>query len=106
MARRVVVWTETASRQRREILKYWTLRNGSPQYAKKLIELIKHRVEIIVENPDAFKLTNFPETRESALGNFSLYYKVQNDFLIITAFWDNRQNPLTLLEILSKNIDK
>jgi plasmid stabilization system protein ParE len=106
MARRVVVWTETASKQRREILKYWTLRNGSTEYAKKLIEITNNRIEIIIENPEAFKISEFPETRESALGNFSIYYKVQNDFLIVTAFWDNRQNPSKLLEILSKNQDK
>ena len=28
MAERAVVWTETAARQRREILKYWTKRSG------------------------------------------------------------------------------
>ncbi len=40
MAKRTVVWTETAVRQRREILKYWVKRNGSIIYAEKLIKLI------------------------------------------------------------------
>ncbi len=34
MAKRAIVWTETASLQRRDILKYWTMRNGSDNYAK------------------------------------------------------------------------
>ncbi len=39
MAERVIVWTETAARQRREILKYWTKRNDTTTYAEKLIKL-------------------------------------------------------------------
>lgn len=35
-----VVWTETAARQRREILYYWTKRSGTTKYAEKLINLI------------------------------------------------------------------
>lgn len=102
MAKRIVVWTETASKQRREILRYWTVRNGSTTYAKKLIKLIKERLEIILEHPEAFKLTTYPETRESAMGNFSIYYKITETQLIVTAFWDNRQNPKAILELLKK----
>ena len=102
MAKRIVVWTETASKQRREILRYWTVRNGSTTYAKKLIKLIKERLEIILEHPEAFILTTYPETRESAMGNFSIYYKITETQLIVTAFWDNRQNPKTILELLKK----
>jgi plasmid stabilization system protein ParE len=102
MAKTVVVWTETAMRQRREILKYWTVRNGSTKYAEKLIKLTKERIEIILKNPNAFKLSLYPETRESAMGNFSIYYQFLNEQLIITAFWDNRQDSKTLLEILTK----
>lgn len=69
---------------------------------KKLIKLIKERLEIILEHPEAFKLTTYPETRESAMGNFSIYYKITETQLIVTAFWDNRQNPKTILELLKK----
>lgn len=102
MAKTNVVWTETAMLQRREILKYWTKRNGSPRYAKKLIKLIRERINIIVDNPLGFKLSMYSETRESALGNFSIYYKIIDSRLVVTAFWDNRQDPKTLLESLQK----
>ena len=32
------------------------------------------------------------------MGHFSIYYKLTKDKLIITAFWDNRQDPKKLLE--------
>lgn len=102
MVKRTVVWTATAARQRREVLKYWTRRNNSPQYAEKLIRLIANQIKIIVAHPESFKSTTYPETRESALGHFSIYYKLTNDRLIITAFWDNRQDPKKLMEIISK----
>ena len=103
MAKRVIVWTETAIRQRREILKYWTLRNKSTAYAEKLIKLIASRTKVIMKNPEAFKMADFPETRVSSLGHFSIVYKVTETQLIITAFWDNRQDPKELLALIKKH---
>jgi plasmid stabilization system protein ParE len=102
MVKRSVVWTETAARQRREVLKYWTKRNGSTVFAEKLIELIRDRIKIILKHPESFKSVNYPNTRESAMGHFSIFYKVTADHLIITAFWDNRQDPRKLLKQLTK----
>ena len=102
MAKRDVVWTETAVRQRREILKYWTKHNGSTKYAEKLIRLTAERIKLILNNPESFKKADYSDTRESAMGHFSIYYKLTKDLLIITAFWDNRQDPKKLLELLNK----
>jgi plasmid stabilization system protein ParE len=102
MAKRNVVWTETAARQRREILKYWVKRNGSTRYAEKLIKLTAKQIKIILSNPQLYKKADYPDTHESAMGYFSIYYKIASDHLIITAFWDNRQDPKRLLEILRK----
>jgi plasmid stabilization system protein ParE len=101
MVERTVVWTETAAKQRREILKYWTNRNGSTLYAEKLIEITADRIQTILSHPESFKPTNFPETRVSAMGHFSIFYKLTLDHIIITAFWDNRQDPKILFETLT-----
>jgi len=102
MGKRTVVWTDTAARQRRAILKYWTKHNGSTVFAEDLIKLIADRIQIILRHPKSFKTTTYPETRESAMGHFSLFYKLNKNTLIITAFWDNRQDPKQLLEIVKK----
>jgi hypothetical protein len=47
MAKRTVVWTATAARQRREVLKYWTKHNGSTRYAEKLISITASQIQII-----------------------------------------------------------
>jgi len=106
MVKRTVVWTETAARQRREILKYWIKRNGSTRFAEKLIELTAERIKVILKNPESFKRASYPGTRESAMGHFSIFYKLTKDKLIITAFWDNRQDPKKLLEIIKNKTSK
>ena len=103
MAKRTVVWTHTASLQRREILKYWVKRNGTTTYAEKLIKLTSKQVKLILSNPLLFKKASFPDTHVSVMGHFSVFYKITKDLLIITAFWDNRQDPKKLLEVLKKN---
>jgi plasmid stabilization system protein ParE len=52
MAKRTVVWTETAARQRREILKYGVKRNGSTVYAEKRIKLTAEQIK--QKNPRLF----------------------------------------------------
>ena len=69
MAKRAIVWTATAARQRREVLKYWIKRNGSTNYAERLIKLTAVRIQVILKLPESFKPTTYPETRESAICN-------------------------------------
>jgi plasmid stabilization system protein ParE len=102
MDKKSVVWTETAIKQRREILKYWTIRNKSSAYSEKLIGLINEHSNLLAHNPEAGKPTNHLDTREAAMGNFSIYYKNEIARIVITAFWDNRQDPEKLLELLKK----
>ena len=77
MAERFVVWTETAARQRRDILEYWTKHNGSTSFAEKLIKAIAKRIQIILRHPESFKPTSYVGTRESAMGHFSIFYKLE-----------------------------
>lgn len=101
MAKRQIVWTETAVRQRRAILTYWTERNGNTIYAEKLITLTTKHLKVILKNPEAFKETDFNGVHESAMGHFSLYYKIVAGYIIVMAFWDNRQDPKKLLKSIS-----
>ncbi|MFN3800101.1 hypothetical protein [Belliella pelovolcani] len=50
-------------------------RNKSNTYSKKLVKKIKNKVTFISENPEAGKLNNHKDSRESAMGNFSIYYQ-------------------------------
>lgn len=100
MAKRNVVWTRTADLQFVGILEYWAKRNKSNSYSKKLVKLVAERIKQIATNPFIYKSTDFKDVRLASLGNFSIYYKVTGTLIIITAFWDNRQDPKKLLRIL------
>ena len=100
MAKRTIVWTKTADRQFVDILEFWVKRNKSNSFSKKLIKVVSERTNQIVENPLIYKKADFTETRVASLGNFSIFYKIEIERIIVTAFWDNRQDPKKLLKIL------
>lgn len=100
MAKRNVVWTKTADLQFVGVLEYWVKRNKSNSYSKKLVRLVSERTRQIARNPFSYKSTDFKDIRVASMGNFSIYYKITDEQIIITAFWDNRQDPKKLLKIL------
>jgi plasmid stabilization system protein ParE len=102
VVRRYVIWTKTADIQFVGILEYWVKRNKSSIYSKKLIKIVSNRTKQITENPLIYKATDFKNVRVASLGNFSIYYKVTDEDIIITAFWDNRQDPKKTFESITK----
>ena len=100
MAKRNVIWTKTADLQFVGILEYWVKRNRSNRYSIGLVKLVSERTNQIAETPFMYRLTDFKDFRVASLGNYSIYYKISETDIIISAFWDNRQDPKKLLKIL------
>jgi hypothetical protein len=98
--KRSIFWTITALKQRNIVLDYWTERNHSELYSRKLITLINKRINLLKTNPFLGKNTDYPNTRVLSLGHYSIIYRETEQGIIITGFWDNRQNPSKLLEYL------
>ena len=103
MAQLEIFWTETAIRQRNFIFEYWIERNQSTTYAKKLNQAIAERTSLLKQNPEIGKKTEFKNTRAVSLGHYSILYQIVESKIIITGFWDNRQEPAKLLEHLRRN---
>lgn len=103
MAKRKIVWTKTATAQRRHVLEYWARHNQSTTYSEKLIVLIRKRTQDLLEHPKLGKKVDFPKTRVISLGHISIFYTTDKDQIIITGFWDNRQDPSKLFKVLSKS---
>lgn len=101
MAKRSIVWTKTADIQFIGVLEYWINRNKFNHYSKKLLKLVTDCTKQIAKNPLIYKSAGFNDTRVAVLNNFSIYYLVTDTQIIITAFWDNRQDPKKLLKILT-----
>lgn len=102
MAKRNVIWTRTADIQLVGILEYWANRNKSNSYSKKLLKLVSERTKQIAKQPLIFKATDFKNTRVASMRNFSIFYQFNDKEIIITAFWDNRQDPKKLLDFITK----
>ena len=96
-----VFWTETAATQRNLIFEYWNKRNGSNTYSSKLRLIINNNIGLLRKYPGLGMNTDFGEHRALSLGHFSLVYRYDAKRIIITAFWDNRQDPERLLVLLA-----
>jgi plasmid stabilization system protein ParE len=102
MARLKIFWTATAIKQRDYIFEYWIKKNGNRTYVSKLNSKIKERIKLLSSNPKLGKTANYNNTRLLSLGHYSIYYQIYYAQIIITAFWDNRQDPLKLTEFLNQ----
>ncbi|MFZ2283799.1 MAG: type II toxin-antitoxin system RelE/ParE family toxin [Lutibacter sp.] len=102
MAELTIFWTNTALKQRNYTFEYWNERNKSTTYSKKLNSSIKERTNILKTNPELGKKTEFNNTRAISLGHYSILYKKFDSKIIITGFWDNRQDPEKLLKFLNQ----
>ena len=100
MARLKIFWTSTAVKQRNHIFNYWNERNKSTTYSKKLNDKVSERIKLLKVYPQIGKKTEVRNTRAISLGPYSILYRKVKSNIIITGFWDNRQNPVKLIEFL------
>ncbi|MFN8393449.1 MAG: type II toxin-antitoxin system RelE/ParE family toxin [Bacteroidia bacterium] len=95
MVRRVV-WTESAIDQLKEILKYWTERNGSNAYSIKLRNGLRHLSRHIAKYPESGVLCENPNFRFRAYRFYEVYYRHTDTEIYIVLIWDGRRNPRDL----------
>ena len=69
-------------------------------YVKKLNEKIRERTNLLAHNPELGLKTTYKNTRAISLGHYSILYQKNNLKIIITGFWDNRQDPKKILFFL------
>src|SRR6056297_699886 len=100
MASREVIWTKTAAKQRRIILEYWVEKTGSSDFSLKLLYESEDRIEQLISYPHSGQKADYPDTRVISLGHYSIFYKNVKNNIVITAFWDNRQDPKKLIKEL------
>ena len=106
MAKKKIVWTETAANQRRSVFEYWNENNKSTNYSEKLITQIKRRLDVLSTYPLSGKQTDFPNTLITSLGHYSILYQIKGNQIFVTGFWDNRKDPKKLYKVLSGNKSK
>ncbi len=95
-----VVWSLRAQNDKKEILDYWRQRNKSNTYSKKLNELFKESIRIIIDFPQIGKVTDDTKARIKIVRDYLMIYEETETQIFILTIWDSRQDPEKLKKIL------
>ncbi len=86
-------WTRQAIDDKKEILKYWTIRNKSSEYSKKLNEEFKRSLELVKKYPNIGKPSEIEGIRLKIVKDYFIVYKETNGIVFVLNIWDTRRNP-------------
>jgi toxin YoeB len=78
-----IVWTASARQDRFDILTYWINRTKSNRYSIKLNEVFINHAEILSKHPFLGKQTELENIRCLPFGNYSLFYQIDKNHIII-----------------------
>ncbi len=93
MAKREVIWTKVSEIQLQAILEFFTKRNKSGLYSKKLYKKFKTEILIAAKNPEIGLKTKLDRIRGLIIEDYIIFYEILEDQIMILKVWDCRQNP-------------
>jgi plasmid stabilization system protein ParE len=97
MAKRKIVWSHKAQIKLFEILDFYTKRNKSKLYSKKLYNRFIKESKLLIKHSEIGKSTDDDTIRGLIVDEFVIYYEITPDKIIIHTVWDCRQNPADLI---------
>jgi len=92
MADKKIIWSTRASKELRHILEYYNHRNKSTRYSLKLVNEIEALTKSISKNELIGRLTSNKFTRVIPMKVYLIFYEINQDYVEIVSFWDNRQD--------------
>jgi plasmid stabilization system protein ParE len=96
MAQRKIIWSRRAERKLFEILEFYTIRNKSTNYSRKLYNKFIKELKILKQKPHIGIMTDLEDVRGLIIEDFILFYEVSPEIITIHTVWDCRQNPESL----------
>jgi plasmid stabilization system protein ParE len=93
MAKRKIVWSNRARNKLLMILEFYTERNNSKTYSKKLYTKFNKELSLLHKQPEIGIKTELNSVRGLIVEEFILYYEVTAEMIIVHTLWDSRQNP-------------
>lgn len=97
MAKRAIVWTSVSEIQLKEILQFFTQRNKSGQYSRKLYNKFNAELKTAAKNPGLGIKTKLDLIRGLVVEDYILFYEILEDRIIVLKVWDCRQDPNNLI---------
>lgn len=92
MAKKIIVWSDTAKIQFLAILEYQVERNGNQNYSLKLLDEVEGLLNTLSNSELIGRLTSNKFTRVISIKVFLIFYEIDGNRIEIIAFWDNRQD--------------
>ena len=96
MVKHKIVWSNRATIKLFKILDFYTERNNSPTYSKKLYKKITKELSLLKEQPKLGVRTDIDNVRGLIVEEFILYYEIYPKTIVVHSVWDCRQNPKSL----------
>ena len=88
-----VIWSPQAIKDRKKILRFWTRKNGSDLFSKKLARLFNQAVETIQKEEYGGRITDYEGIRVHPCERYLIYYEEEAEYIIIHTIWDPKRNP-------------
>ena len=96
MVKRKIVWSNRAKIKLFEILEYYTERNKSTTYSKKLYKKFSKELVALKKQPEIGIKSDFESVRGLIVEEYILYYEIYPEIIVVHTVWDCRQNPDSL----------
>ncbi len=93
MAKQKIVWSHRSGIKLLMILEFYSGRNKSKTYSKKLYTKFNKELSLLVNQPEIGIKTELESVRGLIVEEFILFYEVTTDMIIVHTLWDSRQNP-------------
>jgi hypothetical protein len=97
MVKLEIIWTKNSELQLQEILEFFTERNKSGLYSRKLYKKFKTELLTVSKNPELGIKTKFDHIRGLIIEDYILFYEIVEDRILILKVWDCRLNPDKLI---------
>jgi plasmid stabilization system protein ParE len=96
MAEREIVWTRNAEIHLQAILEFYTARNKSNKYSRKLYREIKSELKTVSRKPKIGIKTKIENVRGLIFRDYIVFYEMLADKIMVLKVWDSRQDPQKL----------
>jgi plasmid stabilization system protein ParE len=96
MAKRKIIWSHRSRIKLLMILEFYSERNKSKTYSKKLYTKFNKELSLLLKQPEIGIKTELDAVRGLIVDEFILFYEVTTEMIIVHTLWDSRQNPTDL----------
>jgi len=97
MVKLKIIWSHRANIKLYKILEFYIERNKSKTYSVKLYNKFNKELKLLHKHPEIGIKTELDAVRGLIVGDYILYYEIDNENIMVHTVWDCRQNPEDLI---------